>query len=347
MKVEDPGYRNFIPPDQLRRMSKIIRMGITAARVCLKDAEDWMSVPPNSLIPDSIITGTGWGCLDDTAKFLTSMVANNESLNTPTSFIQSTHNTVAGQLALILKCQGYNFTYVHRGISFESALLDSVMQLNSGEATTVLAGGGDELHPSFHQITSRLGWWKHNLPDSNTVTNCGSSGSIPGEGVSFILLENTKKPWSYARVLDIEVVTERNTNNLSSTMEAFLSENGLTFNDIDILLPGITVDFQQDRLFRSLFSGIGSFPATIFFKQLSGEYPSSTAFATLFGALLLHNAEFATGLTVANREIASLIPWLGTAKFRGISNDPSHRNHILICNSFMGETMSFILLSNT
>ena len=53
-------------------------------------------------MPDAIITGTGLGCLEDTEKFLTAMVTNKEEFLTPTSFIQSTHNTVSAQIALLL-----------------------------------------------------------------------------------------------------------------------------------------------------------------------------------------------------------------------------------------------------
>ena len=58
-----------------------------------------------------------------------------KNILTPTSFIQSTHNTVGGQIALGLECKGYNFTYVHASISFESALLDAQLQLAMDEAS--------------------------------------------------------------------------------------------------------------------------------------------------------------------------------------------------------------------
>ena len=74
------------------------------------------------LLPD-----TGLGCLEDTEKFLSSIYTNEEKLLNPTPFIQSTHNTVAGAIALAIKCHGYNATYTHRGFSFESALEDALI----------------------------------------------------------------------------------------------------------------------------------------------------------------------------------------------------------------------------
>ena len=88
------------------------------------------------------------------------MIRNKEEFLTPTSFIQSTHNTVGAQIALLLKCHGYNFAYVHRGLSFESALTDAMMRLEQGHAENILTGGIDEITGDSFAIMQRLGHWK-------------------------------------------------------------------------------------------------------------------------------------------------------------------------------------------
>ncbi|MCB0434905.1 MAG: 3-oxoacyl-ACP synthase, partial [Mangrovimonas sp.] len=117
----DPNYKDFIPPAAARRMAKGIKMGVVASKLALNQA--------GIDKPDAIITGTGLGCLRDSEKFVSAILDNNEQFLTPTPFIQSTHNTVGGQIALELQCKGYNFTYVHASVSFESALLDAELQL--------------------------------------------------------------------------------------------------------------------------------------------------------------------------------------------------------------------------
>jgi len=153
LKCIEPDYKKYIKPVLLRRMSRIIKMGIYAAKISLDDAE--------VSIPDAIITGTGLGCIEDTEKFLFSMIKDNESFLPPTPFIQSTHNTISSQIALLLKCHNYNNTYVHRGISFESALIDSMMLLKENFANNVLTGGADEITHNSFLITKRLGHWKN------------------------------------------------------------------------------------------------------------------------------------------------------------------------------------------
>src|SRR4051812_17018644 len=88
LKVSDPDYKQWIDIKQIRRMSRIIKMGVAAAKLSLQEA--------GVEKPDAIITGTAYGCLDDTGVFLTKMINQQEEMLTPTSFIQSTHNTVAG-----------------------------------------------------------------------------------------------------------------------------------------------------------------------------------------------------------------------------------------------------------
>src|SRR4051812_39866005 len=129
-KAIEPSYKDFLNPIMARRMARIIKMSIAASAVCFKDASVEM--------PDAIMTGTALGCLEDTEKFLWSIIVDEEQFLTPTSFIQSTHNTVSAQIALQLKCMNYNFTYVHKGFSFESAVLDALMTLAEGEAKNIL-----------------------------------------------------------------------------------------------------------------------------------------------------------------------------------------------------------------
>ena len=101
----EPDYTKYVDAKLIRRMSRIIKMGVAAASEALQQA--------NVQCPDAIITGTAYGCLTDTDQFLTRMVEFKETLLSPTAFIQSTHNTVAAQIALMLQCHSYNNTYVH------------------------------------------------------------------------------------------------------------------------------------------------------------------------------------------------------------------------------------------
>ncbi|PIX33052.1 MAG: 3-oxoacyl-ACP synthase, partial [Bacteroidetes bacterium CG_4_8_14_3_um_filter_31_14] len=72
----EPIYKEIINPLLLRRMSRAMKMGIASALLCLKDAK--------IETPDAIITATGLGCVDDSDKFLTSLIENEEKMLNPT-----------------------------------------------------------------------------------------------------------------------------------------------------------------------------------------------------------------------------------------------------------------------
>ena len=130
LKCIEPDYKEYIKPIQMRRMSRTLKMGVSAAGKCLRDA--------GVEVPDAIIVGTGLGMIADTEKFLRSIIDNKETLLTPTSFIQSTHNTIGAHIAVMLKCNKYNLTYVNDFLSFENALLDTMIRLLEDPAEKIL-----------------------------------------------------------------------------------------------------------------------------------------------------------------------------------------------------------------
>ena len=148
----EPDYSPYIAPMTARRMGQLLKRAIATALLALQQAK--------IEIPDAIITGTGLGCIENTEKFLLAMLDNHEECLPPTSFMQSTHNTIGSQIAIYLKCQGYNNTYSHRGTSFDSALLDAIMQFQLQEIQTALVCSHDELTPSYFKLLEKIGYWK-------------------------------------------------------------------------------------------------------------------------------------------------------------------------------------------
>lgn len=163
----EEGLRELIPDANIRRrMSRILKMGVGTAMECLRLA--------NGARIDAIITATGLGCLADSEKFLASVIANGERMLNPTPFIQSTFNTIGGQIALLTGNRCYNMTYSHRATSFESALADALMLLSEGAAKNVLVGAADETTPTQSAIMRRMGAYR--------------DGTRPGEGAHFFVI---------------------------------------------------------------------------------------------------------------------------------------------------------------
>ncbi|MES2276979.1 MAG: beta-ketoacyl synthase chain length factor [Bacteroidota bacterium] len=277
----EPDYKTYIDPKLIRRMSHVIKMGVAAAMECLKQA----GVDQ----PDAIITGTAFGIMEDTVTFLTRIIEMQEEMLPPTAFIQSTHNTVAAQIALMLKCHNYNNTFVHKGVSFESALLDALMLLNEGEASNVLVGGIDEMIDTSFTVLTRLGLYKR-WPVSNlALYQEKSKGTIGGEGAAFFVLSDTLSAGNLAELSGLRSFYNPDTTlDVSDTITAFLKEHNLAVADIDLLITGKNGDINNDAPYDQLKVELFSQTTCANYKHLCGEYPTSSSFALWLAANIIH-----------------------------------------------------------
>lgn len=294
----DPDYSKLFDPKMIRRMSRIIKMGVGAAMDCLQDAGIQQ--------PDAIITGTAYGCLQDTEVFLKRLVEFKEEMLTPTAFIQSTHNTVGGQIALMLQCHNYNNTFVHRGFSFESALLDGMMMIEEGDAKNVLVGGLDEITDTSHAILSRIGLYKQQSTSNTHLLTDTSKGTIAGEGAAFFLINNDAAADNYAQLNGLHTFYKpASVADIEKEISSFLTAQDISINDIDIVITGRNGDTKGDAIYDALEQSLFSTTRNITFKQLSGEYPTATAFALWLAAGIVKEQNIPAA--IAGQEIAGPI----------------------------------------
>lgn len=279
LKIIEPDYKELIDPKSLRRMSRIIRMGVGTASMCLREA--------GVAGPDAIITGTAFGCLADTGLFLTKMVEQEEELLPPTPFIQSTHNTVGGQIALMLQCHGYNNTFVHRGFSFESALLDAMLLLQENEVHTVLAGSVDEITDTSHSILTRFGQYRRSPVSNLALFSSDSKGTIAGEGAAFFLLTGIPSG-GYAKLDGIATFYKpEDTLEMEHHISSFLASQSIHMRDVDLVITGNNGDNEGDAIYRQLERSVFSGSVSIPYKHLCGEYPTSVSFALWLAAYII------------------------------------------------------------
>jgi 3-oxoacyl-(acyl-carrier-protein) synthase len=279
LPLKSPVYKDFIPPVAIRRMAKGVKNGIVASTLALREAQ--------LDIVDAIITGTGMGCIEDSEKFLKAILDNDEQFLTPTSFIQSTHNTVGGQIALGLQCKAYNLTYVNGSVSFESALLDAKMKIEEGEASSVLVGGIDETGDYTMSLFKLIGFIKPENQRPYSVLNTATKGVVFGEGATFFALENKKKENSFAAILDVEILNKLNINEVENKIIAFLNSNNLTISEIDAVVLGYNGDVDSDLYYKNLSNSTFANTPQVYYKHLSGEYDTASAFGLWVGTKIV------------------------------------------------------------
>jgi 3-oxoacyl-[acyl-carrier-protein] synthase II len=311
----EPDYAQFVDVKQLRRMSRIIKMGVAAGTMALRQAGISM--------PDGIITGTSFGCLEDTGVFLTKLIENKEVALNPTPFIQSTHNTIGSQIALLLQCQGYNQTYTQRAFSFEHALIDAILELKENANQNFLVGGVDEITTYSHTLQKRFGIFRDSSSSLNLLRSSGD-GTINGEGAVYLTLSGEKREGDTVSLESVLTIYNSHGNELKQKVSEFVKECSLAESDIDLVLLGKSgekdTDADLEKITADLFP-TGSLGA---FKHLCGEYPTASAFALWLGARIIHERK--TPAIVLERESG-----------RPLKN-------VLIVNSYFEKYHSLILL---
>lgn len=299
LKCIEPKYSEFIDPMISRRMSRIMKMGVSAAMKCLNEA--------SIKVPDAIIAGTGLGCLEDTEKFLSSVFSGDEKLLNPTPFIQSTHNTVTANIAILLRCNNYNNTYSHRGFSFEAALLDAMMLLNEGAANNVLVGGVDELTPTLFRITERLGYWRRKAINNLNLQECNENGSIAGEGTTFFALSKLKTDTSLAKIRSVETFYKpESITETQKKLSDFLKSTTEGSDKPDLVLMGINGDIHSDQIYHTLRQNIFRDIPCAYFKHLCGEYDTASSFGLFLAASIIKDQTLPGFIRLDNKPVERL-----------------------------------------
>ncbi len=302
-----PNYKTFISPIAGRRMATGVKMGIAASKTALQNAE--------LETPDAIITGTGMGCIEDSEKFLNSIIDNDEKYLTPTSFIQSTHNTVGAQIALTLKCKGYNVTYVHGSVSFESAVIDAQLMLHENTANTVLVGGTDELGKQFI----------YNIVEAEAQENQPISTAF-GEGAHFFVLSSSKEKNSFCALKGLKIFNKVTPETIEDKVENFLKEHNLLAEDIDAIVLGKNGDGFDD-LYQTLQDSTFKTSPQLHYKHLCGEFFTASAFGFWAATKIIKQQHIPEVLKLNSLE------------------KPSYKN-ILLYNQFKGQQHSLTLLTS-
>lgn len=167
-EMVEPDSSGWIAPMVRRRLDRLSRIGLTLALQCLEGVER----------VDAVITATSYGYLAETIRFGRDVLEKDERLVSPTPFMQSTFNTLGGQIAVSRQLSCYNNTHVQGVYSFALALQEAYVLLQDAEYETVLVGAFDELTPYSEAAMHSRGW--------------GAKYGL-GEGVAFFVLSTHPK----------------------------------------------------------------------------------------------------------------------------------------------------------
>ena len=310
--VVEPVYES-IPLNILRRMGKAVRISVGAA------------LPIYEENTDGIIIGTANGGMEDCIKFLNQIIEYDEGMLTPTNFVQSTSNAIAGQIGLLTTNKGYNCTHVHRGLAFENAVIDADMLLKENPSNKYLLGGVDEISDYNYNIELLGNWYKKEKISGSNLYELDTLGTIAGEGVAMFAVSNLQSN-AVAKLQSIRILHSEDENQVAETVQKFIHQNTNPGEKIDLLLSGENGDNRFLKYYEACEKVAGKEAAVGRFKHIFGEYPTVSALAVWLACYIFKKQPMPDDLL----------------KYPSAKKE---FNKILIYNNYKGIQHSFILLS--
>lgn len=278
----DPDFKGYMTAGEARRLSKSLKRSLAVSTHVLRRC--------GVACPDAILTGTGLGSVESTEAFLRDLCEQGEQLLKPTHFMQSTHNTYSALIAIATGAHGYNNTYSHKHISFESALWDAVLQLRTGKIGNALVGGHDGITPSYFTLLQRMGY-------------VGRDGMVPcapvnvalmlqgGGGDEFVGSPSVTEP-PLCELAGMKILYRPAAATWRSALDRLLSDAGLTLSGLDVVMTGVNGDPLNDRWYDGVLPDIPK----LRYKYLFGE-SYTAAGAGLYAAVhVLHRQALPAGM---------------------------------------------------
>jgi hypothetical protein len=300
IRAIEADYKQYFTPNEARRLGKILKRALLVSREAMRES--------GVQNPDAIITGTGLGCIENTEIFLDKLVREGEELLNPTHFMQSTHNTVSSLVAIDAKCHGYNSTYAHKGISFECALQDAFLQMQSGKIQTALVGAHDEMTPAYFALLKKAGY----LGCENQV--------FAGETAVAMMLSNQKTENALCKMEAVEKVYHR----------GLRVKPAMTDNRPDFVMVGTNGVAENDDVYFENCAKLFPNVPLLHCKHIFGESYTAPAFSA-----------YAAALCLKNRKIPEFMCY--SARHCGL--DPQYPGKILCYNHLENKNHTFVLLS--
>lgn len=259
VRAQEPDVKAYVSAGEARRMSRILKRATATSLEALRRAAVEM--------PDAVITGTGMGCMENSEKFLIDMANFGENSLKPTLFMQSTHNTISSQISILLKCHGYNNTYSHRGISFDSALFDAFLQLRLGRISTALVGSHDEVTPLMARFM------RGTQPDYNLISES-----------SVAMVVSDQDAGALCEVERIEILHRPKEDELLQAIEHCMGEDGA-------LMLGLNGNPLNDAPYEKILAEYQDIPV-LTYRNVFGDNFSSSATAVYAAAHMLKEGRY-------------------------------------------------------
>lgn len=304
----DPTFKEYLSPIESRRLGKILKRALVTSIKAMAGTRVEM--------PDAIITGTGLGCIENTELFLSALCNDGEQLLKPTYFMQSTHNTISSLISIHTKNHGYNVTYSQKGASFDSALMDAWVQIQTAQINNALVGGHDEMTPSYFTLLQRIGYVG------------GDMKGVCGEcAVSMIV--GTDSADALCEIGGVVMCYRPAAEQLQQPLTSLLDGQGLVLSDIDAVMIGVNGMPSNDDVYAMLIRTLFPDRPLLQYKNLFGECYTASGLGL-----------YAAATCLKQQKIPSFL------RYGGVDACGCQPKNILFVNQYENKMFSFVLLKS-
>ena len=321
VRAIEPDYKQFFTPNEARRMGKILKRALLVSREVMRES--------GITNPDAIITGTGLGCIENTEIFLDKLVREGEELLNPTHFMQSTHNTIASLVAIDAKCHGYNSTYAHKGISFECALQDAFLQMQSGKIQTALVGAHDEMTPAYFTLLKKAGYLDNENQTFAGETAVAMMLSTKKTENTLCEIEAVGKVYGDVRFSDIRQSEIGQSDNRKSEI-----------GNPDYIMVGTNGNPETDKIYFENCAKLFPNVPLLQYKTIFGENYTAPAFGVYAAAICLQQGVIPEHLRIRISDCR-----MSENRISDNRKSDNQISKILCYNQFENKNHTFILLS--
>lgn len=138
-----------------------------------------------------VVFGTGLGMTAETSRFIINTLEKNEAEPLPTAFTNSVHNAAPSLVSLNCKYRGLNSAVTAKEISFECALWQAWLAVNSGALDASIVGACDERSgyaESYMKSFARFSKVRDNFSDFAAAYFVGAENSCSNRPLAKIVL---------------------------------------------------------------------------------------------------------------------------------------------------------------
>jgi 3-oxoacyl-[acyl-carrier-protein] synthase II len=279
-------------------VSRGMIMGFAAAKLALEDAA--ITVTSDNRNQIGVVYGSTLTGLSPLARFDQEALRSGPRIADPLVFPSTGSNAPACQASIVLGLDAFNATLSNGETASLDAIQYGMQFITLGRATTVLAGGVEDL--CFERFFT---WRTHQLLADGTAMPFDSrrTGILLGEGSAVLVLENREQAEKrgariYAEIAGYGACLSPAPDGTSEVkaavqaMEQALEQASMTSSQVSAIFVGANGSRKGDSVEALALSKAfhGELPPVTAVKSMIGDsYSASGAIQTAAGALALHH----------------------------------------------------------